>query len=433
MNAARVLTLIAVSVPLLTAPSAACTNVYGIPGECRMRVFVCDVPGAAPAAPAEVSSVDMAGYWTHSACSPSPDGAVNVLNVSAGLVEVHYRGRRRSIPRGPYSAGHAAEWDSSQRRFAFWAPEAPGVGKRLAVCDVRTMSSSPPYQVVYTAPRGSAALSAVWVPDRDELLVLEQRHGVSVGIGQGALVKVDVETGATRDLVVADGGIDFVVTQQHRASAGAAPRALVGLRSGLWLLDCVTGASQVVRGVPAKGIYNVELSPDGRRAAVFYRRAVPAADGRLFVGVYLLDLAALVAGDASGAAQRLYDGTDVHTLWLSPAADEVLWATPRGVWRQRVEPGKEAQQLSVVAGDREEIKGAAYDPSGARVAVTLGGRVVVHDLATGATTEVARFGEAPRAFAAEPRWVNGRVMVSVFEDVAQARAAPGPGAGRWPR
>lgn len=421
MNATRVLTLVAVSVPLLAAPSPACTNIYGIPGECRMRVLVCDVSGSVPGAPAEVSSVDMSRYWTHSAGAPSPDGAVNVLNVSAGLIEVHYRGRRRSIPRGPYSGAHAAEWDSSQRRFAFWAPAAPGVGKRLAVCDVRTMSSSSPFQVVYTAPTDRAPFGAVWVPDRDELLVIERGLRVEDGASLGVLVKVDVATGATRDLVVEDGALDFVVTQQHRASAGAAPVALVGSLHGLKVLDCVTGALQVVRGVPAVGIYNVELSPDGRRAAVFYRRAVPVADGRLFVGVYLLDLEALVAGEATGATQQLYDGTDVHTLWLSPAADEVLWATPRGVWRQRVEPGAAAQQLAVVAGDREEVKGAAYDPSGARVAVTLGARLVVHDLVTGATTEAARFGEGLRGFAAEPRWVNGKVMVSVFEDVAQAR------------
>lgn len=435
MNGARVLSLVLGSVVLLASTSSACTNIYGIPGECCMRVLVCDVPGdAAPALiPAEVSSVVMDGNWAYSACHPSPDGAVNVVSVSAERMEVHYRGRRRSIPRGPYNAGHAAEWDSSQRRFAFWAPAEPGVGRRVAVCDVRSMAASPAYRVVYTAPKDSAPFGVVWVPDRDELLVVERRL-----VGErsfGAVVKVEVATGAPRDLVVEEGTIDFVVTQSHRASAGSAPVALIGSPEGLKLLDCVTGALKVVGGVPAVGLYNLELGPDGRRAAAFFRRAVPAADGRTFLGVYLLDLEALVAGDAAGATQ-LYDGTDVHTLWLSPAGDEVLWASPWNVWRARAERGAVAQQLAVAPGDGEELKGVAYDPSGARLAVTVGARLVAHDLATGATTEVARFGEGLREFAAEPRWINDRILVSVFEDMAARRPStrdPALGPGRQPR
>lgn len=401
-----------IPIVLFAAPALACTNIYGIPGECRMRVVVCDPRGTEQV---EVMSVVMENNWSYSACSPSSDGAANVLFVGPDHLDVQYRGRRRSIPRGPYYP-HSVEWDSSERRFAFWAPleEGTPARRRLAVCDVRAMSASPAYQIVYEAPKTSAPFGFMWIPDQDALLVIEQR--LVEDITSGAVVRVDVATGEARDLVVEEGAIDFAMTRHH-SSAGAASKALVGSRNSLRLVDCVTGDAQRLPGLPGMGLHNLELSQDGRRAALFYRRAVPAEDGRTFVGVYLVDFAKVVAGEADGARQ-LYDGFDVHTLWLSPSGDEVLWATPWSVSTWSVSAPVAETKHVLAATDDLEIKGAAYDASGSRIAITLGNRLLVHDAADGTTSEVTRFGEAAQTFAAEPRWVHGRVMVSVFHDSA---------------
>lgn len=394
--------LIAVAAALSgpVTPLSACTNVRGIPADCVMRVFECEPPGAAvPKQPLERSCVRMQDTWAWSACTPSNDGAVDVVHLPDAY-EVHFQGARHMVPRGGVVE---VLWDSSERRFAFWA-----AGRRVVgVADVRSMSGSPPFEVAYEAGPAAAPVAFSWVSGRDELLVLERRDP------GGAVVLVDVTTRRRRDLLVDEAGIDAVYTLHHRASAGAAPVALVGASAGLLLLDCASGQAQAL-GVPSQAITNFDLSLDGARAVVLYRRSVTAPNGQQLIGVHLLDLDGLRAGKANAVTQ-LDERADVHTLWLSPAADQVLWATPRSVVCHDVATGVTTEVLTAVEGD-PDVKGACFDPTGSKLAITQGNRLLVHDVATGVTAEVHTFGDPAEAFAAEPRWTQGRLLVSVFED-----------------
>lgn len=401
MSASTRLLLMIVTAALAN-PVAACTNVRGIPSDCVMRVFECEPPGAAvPKEPLLRSSVRMQETWASSACTPSNDGEVDLFH-QEDAYEVHFRGARHVVPRG---GPVEVLWDSSERRFAFWTAGRRAVG----IADVRSMSGSPPFEVAYEAGPAAEPVAFSWVSGRDELLVLERSE-----LGGAAVVLVDLATRKRRDLLVDEAGIDSVLTLHHRASAGGTPVALIGTRAGLLLLDCVSGQAQAL-GLPSEGIGNFDLSLDGKRAAVLYRRHVTGQNGQGFLGVHLLDLDGLRAGKANAAAQ-LDESNDVHTLWLSPAADQVLWATPWSVVRHDVATGVTTAVLTVAEGD-PHVKGACFDPTGSKLAIAQGNRLLVHDVATGVTAEVHAFGEPAKAFAAEPRWTEGKLLVSVFEAV----------------
>lgn len=412
-----------VGVALLLAAGSArpCTNVYGIPNDCRMSVRVhASRPDGGQFV--ELMSVHMKNNWAYASGVPSPDGAVNVLFLEDEL-EVQFRGRRRRIRRDPaqFVAAHSIQWDPSGRRFAFHAPRPEGDPRmRIAVVDVRAMSGTPPYEVVYTPPKGTVAYEATWVGE-GALLALERYEDKKT-----ALVRVDVATGARTNLVVRGAGealIDFV-QGTHRPSDGTR-RVIAGTPDGLLVID--VGSGEVRRlGLPGMGLHNIDLAPDGRTAALFYRRPVPGSDGRAFAGVYLLDVDAALAGRVD-ALERLDPATDAHTLWLSPDATQVLWCTPTQLRVRRVaargEPSRVVQEAPDDATVPDELKGAAFDAAGQRIAVTSATGLRVLDLRTGETVEVFR-DEGVLTFYAAPWWAGDRIVMTAFTDVAAETARP---------
>lgn len=414
----------ALSVP--AAWSRACTNVYGIPAECRMRVLALGRGAAASPSPVEVASVRMDRTWASAACVPSPDGAANVVFTAEDELEVHYQGRRRRLrrdPRQPTSA-HAALWDARGRRFAFFAPRTDASAPvRIAIADLQRLGSDVPYEVVYTAQDGRLPVGITWAPApawaaaERALLVHERRLG-----GGSGLVRVDLEAGEQVDLVTRtrpdEAPIDFVVGGEHRPSLRRR-RVLVGAGAELLALE----ASGELRRLPlpATGLYNVELSGDGGRAALFYRRPVTGPEGQTMAGVYVADLDAALAG-RPGAIEQLDGATDVHTLWLSDDGVQVLWATPDRLCVRGVAAG-EAPRVLFERGDAlfgrdpdVRLTGAAFDRAGSRVAVTLGREVHVVDLGTGSRAQLAQVRRG--CFAAQPWWSGDRVVVTTYEDLS---------------
>jgi WD40 repeat protein len=409
------------------SPASACTNIYGIPGECDMSTHLVDVPGVgltpldAEPSVTELSRVHMSGRWSFRAYSLAPDAQSNWIHYADGF-EIHYAGRRRvfkdlemlSNPRG-------VTWSPDSRRVAFWAP---GVTQGVALLDVRHLDGEAPWEVVYdqnTLGGERNPFGIEWSPHGDAIYVLERFRDDDDDVF-GVVVRVDLVTGEAEEVLRQRGMIDFLSAQGgHHRPRLLAPdepfRLLLGLEAGLATCGPRGEELRFLDGLPALGLHNLEWSPDDPNLVLlFYRRPSTGGDGRVIRGLYRLDL-------SSGQVTQLSNETDTHTVWYSPNGTWTSWASPRGVSLLR-DGDAEPRPLLPLGDDGRplHVRGLTWHRTERWVAYVAGLQLFVLDLETGDAREVARF-EA-YGFLAEPQWSGDRLLVTLFVDKGERTPRP---------
>lgn len=432
-----------------------------------METYMCPTtrPTGDPAtqpAPRKVSSVFMEQSFTHHAYSMAHDGKTTIVHLPDGI-EVYRQGRPKVVllmllhynPRDFY-------WHPDSKRVAFWVldtPKAERAGqsvrprRAVAVMDVTNLPSNirpgdpPPYDVVYTSTPDKEPFGLEWSPRGDALYIIEKGAEIETSESYGAITRIELSnTDSPREIVKVPGSLDFFMPPVSRFERGEGPSAqpysiLFGSMEGLYTVNPDGTRPERLSDVPAIGLYNVEWNPktSTRQVALFFKRAVPSATGRMFVGAYLVRLDMLrqrgteveapEAREAreAEAIEQLYDGTDVHTLWYSPRGTYVTWATPWGLWYRRPEdkPGTEVQvQIPAnpeVEGTTLEVKGVTWHDSERKLAFTAGNKLFICELPSNEVYQVAQFGtDSTSTFAAEPRFVGEEVFLTAFEDARKS-------------
>lgn len=393
-------------VGLAAGEARPCTRIGSIPADCEMRVVECAPPG--PDSRARVtllSLVLMKQPWARSAASLAPDRLASI---------VHEEDEHVLLPAEPDTAwlGFARDpglqpmpnhpaWSPDGRWFAYWAGGGEP-GPRVALIDARRPDAA---AAPVRLPAGVVPTWFVWAPRADALVVVSTDRRVwRVAAGGGEVRPLEVARPVTN-----------LVAPHHPLADGAGTEvvAFLGDDRELWLLDVEDGRLRPL-GLPDL-VTGVEFSHDQRRLLVNYRRQLPGPDGARLFGLVLIDLDPVRRG-APATALALHEDTDVHTEWFSPDDRLALWATPEQVVVRDLTRPDAGPRVLLRAGAGEEVTGAAFDRAGARVAITAGARLLVHDLAAGSTVEWARLDQPGdlEAFAAEPAWDGEQVRASVF-------------------
>lgn len=415
-------------------------------------------PATQPA-PRKVSSVFMEQSFTYHAYSMAHDGKTTIVHLQDGI-EVHRQGRPKVVllmllpynPRDFY-------WHPDSKRVAFWVlntPKATRPGqlvrpsRAVAVMDVTKLPATirpgdpPPYEVVYTTTADKEPFGLEWSPRGDALYLIQKGAEIETSESYGAITRIELNNiDRPQDIVKVPGSLDFFMPPVSRFERGEGPSSqaysiLFGSMEGLYTINPDGTRPERLSNVPAIGLYNVEWNPktSTRQVALFFKRAVPSGNGRMFVGAYLVRLDMLRQSAAaapatpeapeaepakleSEAIEQLYDGTDVHTLWYSPRGTYVTWATPWGLWYRRPEdPADKVVQVKVpeVDGATLEVKGVTWHDSESKLAFTAGNKLFICELPSNDVYQVAEFGTGESTFAAEPRFVGDEVFLTAFEN-----------------
>lgn len=394
-----------------------------------MTTYLC--PGAPDAqeGPKQVSSIDMKGRWTFHAYRISHDGGTTIIHHEDGVEVVQGERRKKVVMDLRMHNPRNFMFHPDNTKVAFWAPIEegdPNPRKRIAVMDLRRLDGKAPFEVAYSPEDGHSPFGLEWSPAGDALYVIEmiERPG---GL-YTAIQRIEYPGKQVTTLVERLGGIDFFMPPVSRFENGAGPskepfRIVFGAEDGLYLVGPDASSNQVQRAstLPAVGLHNVEWNPDPRKEqlALYFRNSVPAQDGRIFVGVYLVHVDRLKGGEEDeDCLEQLYDRTDVHTLWFSPRGTYVTWASPGAVFFRRPDaPPAQTVQIRPeppAEGPPLAVRGVTWRHDEKQLAYTAGGGVFVYDVQANEAVQVATF---PAGFAAEPVWVGDRIFLTVFEDV----------------
>ncbi|MCA8920523.1 MAG: hypothetical protein KDD82_01870 [Planctomycetes bacterium] len=439
----------------LTPPSAnGRTNIHGIPQECSATVFSLEVPSFdEPAVPVanmerefpelEVDSQELGGTymshrWAWHAYVQAHHGDTCVVHLEDGFV-LHDGKRgvkyeldlRMNTPRDFI-------WHPDCRYLAFWAPTScDEPRKRAAVLDVtkQVPGAKPDYTILYDPEPDHEPLSMEWAPDGKALLIMELVFEDNAAYTVLRRVALRSEGDPGKELVRVQGRIDFFSSPTTRYEYGAGstdePFSVVfGAVDGLYTVpgDGALSPHRLAK-VPAEGLETAEWSPTGEQFAVYVNPAT-SDKGEGLQGLYLVD----VNRPDDERLVRLYENLDVHTLWFSAKGTYVLWATSPLPGRPsstdseiHVVSTKDPSQVTRIKqvdpqGTPLAITGVCMNKEETRVAYTAANRVFVYDLESGKRAQIAHYPlndpEMIR-FAADPRWVKDRVVVSVYEDVSK--------------
>lgn len=406
----------------MSSPAAACTNVYGIPGECQMSVHELD-PNPNPTTrlmPRGLSHAQMVGRWTYRAFLLSPDEGTLVTHQEDG-VTIH-RGKtkteltldlRSHNPRG-------FVFSPNSLRCAFWAPNDRqtsrqlGHGKRIALARLEEGFG---HTILYTPGAGWRPYALEWTPKGDALWVLETRAGGEGVVPASAIRRVGLG-GGVKTMLKSAARIDFFTPSPH-VSPNTAGTFLVGRAKGLTTHDAASGKVLLrLPGLPTEGLHNLDWNPKRNQIALFYRRA------RNRTGLYHVDFDALNKLRTAGTvrfrdyASQVSKSRDVHTLWYSPKGSHLTWASNKAafLWRLK-DPASKVQVIKISSdgspGEFLEVKGVAWKPDQSQLAITAGSEAWIQTF--GKTPRCYRVAKASAGFLARPTWRKGKLLVSRFE------------------
>lgn len=408
-------------VTLLAAPALPCTNIYGIPGECRMQVHQVDTAPSPHSRPAPRALLDefMVGRWTFRAAIPSPDAKTLALHREDGL-RILREGRALDLDldlsaHNPRNLRFAP----SGREAVLWAPVHEGLPrKRLALLDLSQLDPAPELEIVYTPPEGFLPYGAEWSPSGDALFVIgvwnyEQSP-------QGAVVRLERRDWQARELYRTKGMIDFLAVPPAQSGSSAPFQLVIGEANGLATLDPLNGRRVVVSAIPALGLHNLEWNPnrDVSELLLFFRNPVAGADGRRYSGIYRLDLTTQ-RWNRPPEIEALYPRRDVHTLFYSPQGTYLSWASNEALHlRPALGDPDQTQVLQWLddEGQPRPIHGFAWAPDEEALAVSVEGELWVERLRGQPRRDcVARF---ERGFCADPQWRDADTLIVTSFDAS---------------
>jgi dipeptidyl aminopeptidase/acylaminoacyl peptidase len=277
-----------------------------------------------------------------------------------------------------------------------------------------------------------------WAPIGKAIILMELVFEESATYTVIRRVPMGDRPSAGKELVRMQGRIDFFnsPTTRYEYGAGSSDKpfsVVFGAADGLYT---VPGNGQLpphrLAEVPAEGLENIEWNPTGEQFAVYFKRQT-SNKGKELQGLYLAD----VNRHQQEVLVPLYEFLDVHTLWFSAKGNYVVWATYPMAGRPsamdsaiHVVSTKDPEDRIVIKQEDGSdsplpITGVYMNKEETQLAYTALNRVFVYDLASGKRAQVAHFPlNDPQMvrFAAEPHWLDDRLVVAVYEDVSKQMA-----------
>jgi len=368
-----------------------------------------------------LGETDMIGRWSFRAYSPSPVGSACVVYTDDGFLlhdgaqSTRYRLDLRYVQR-------EFHWHPSGKRVAFWAPASVQQPRQVGLLELDELvpGQPPRFRVLYRPEVGHEPVGMCWDARGEALLVTELRFALNNNNAPptGALLRVPLDRSPVQEIVRSPHPI-----WDMKHVPGEHPSLLMQDLQGLFQVEGTTLWRFRRFQTPALGDYEPHPT-NPQQAVVCYR-----AGFNVRPGIYLVDL------DGREDAQPQLVHTQVsHTLRYSARGTYLYFSTyPEGRAPSEVHVLRAADpQRRVVIQQRDEagrslaITGVDMNPEETQLAYTAGGRVFVYDLASGLRVQVGHFKErfefdragrqvhvVPQA--ADPRWQDGRVLVSSYE------------------
>ena len=255
-----------------------------------------------------------------------------------------------------------------------------------------------------------------------------------------SIKRISINSNKIKTLVEGTDIIDFfmppVTWFQYGQGAQSRPYSIVyGTRRGLFTVSSNGKQRKVITQAPAVGVTNLEWSLDGKKIIIYFNKSYKSMKYGLLKGVVL---AHLTEKDPTKRLETLYDGKKIHTLWFSPKGKYVMWIKEEGCWyRDPNDLGKPGIKIPNPVIEDEEgnkvvitdkpIKGAIWNDTEDRLAITAGNQIWIYSTITKKTELYHKFGKALSHFVGEPRWRGNKLIVTVFEDTSlTGREAPRP-------
>lgn len=429
-----------------------------------MYTKTCTVPGLGGAKANEPPAIkDLAPpehvshKWTFHSYKQSHDGQATILHREEGF-EVVFGGtsKKFEVDLMHYNPREFM-WHPDSRQVLFWGaldedgkPPHGSVRHRheyIQLMDVRSMVGDEPWKLAYDPAKthkveGPTTDKEVmdphpfgfeWSPAGEAFFVIERLYYKNDPgrAYETAIQRIELSSLTNaKEIVRTQGQIDFFMPPVSRFEDGTGPsrkpyRLAFGHSEGLFVVDPKPGTTpRKLSSLPAIDLHNIEWNPDENapeQLLLFFKRAAPGSDGKVFAGVILVHLDRIGHEGKGPWCEQLYDKTDVHTLWFSAKGTYATWAAKEFVgYRKPLDP--KDKTVVVVCKSKEgellEVKGTMWHPNERHLAITAGARLFVHDAQQGTTTEIAHFGDNDSMnFTAEPRWVGNTILFTQVEDV----------------
>jgi WD40 repeat protein len=408
------------------APRAGLANstITDIPRECRMDSFRVGADGKG--APEKIFSTNMLGQWGPHAFHASHDRKTTIFYRFDGITVVSGSESRDYKVNIVYKQ---VWWSPDNKRILFWVPE----GVALADLDSLGKPGGPlTYKVVYKKKPDRKPFGAQWSPTGNSFYIAEHyQEAVKNVMVQGGAVQVVSLDGAAREILHDPKLVTFLLsTARFENGSGASqdPFKLVLLETdGLAVSGADGQAPEKLNDFTAEGLQDLIVSPDSKKFLVRLAKDQVSSDKKtLYRGVYLGHIDRFAKGKPF-EMEALYAKNTAHTIWFSPTGKYATWASADAVAFRAVD-GKAGSEVNIPFTDRGElpIKGVAWDKGETRLAIACGNRIYLYDVDKKATTLLAKVGDDPKMFVADPVWRGEEILFTQFTDTAVPRSAPPP-------
>ncbi len=423
--------LVLISAAAVTGAAAwASTSVTGIPGNCTMTVHRAklDPTGKPVGDPATILEAKMVGGWAQRAFRRSWDGKVVLshtfdgFRVSKGAENVDYK--IQLFHRNFW-------WGPDSKKFMFWIPSGIAVAN---VDDLGPAGAAPKHTIVYRPPGGHYPMGIAWAPTGSHIFVSES-YEVDGKATKTAIRKIPADGGTGTAILDSEEVIFYMPADTwYEDGSGAKAKTspiLYGTKSSLWYMNSDGGDQTKLCDIPCMGLADIMWEPTGKNEfLLLWRKGFADATKKVWRGLYRFNLDAAKKAAAEkktndwSFVEPIQETDGIHTLFYSGKGKHIAFADTTLAYVKEMAKAGEKPVKVEIPGSAGVVKGVSWDDKEQKLAVAIGNKLSIYDLASRAVTPVAQVSE--RGFIAEPFWRGDELVYSSFVDLDEKKKLPPP-------
>jgi dipeptidyl aminopeptidase/acylaminoacyl peptidase len=363
----------------------------------------------------------MLGAWAKKLYYPSHDGRLFLCLNFDGFTILDETGKARQYKLR--SLSHAVSWSPDNKKLMFSLPE----GVALAdVADLGEPGGPAKTTLIYKISADRQPYSEGWSPAGNEIFILEHyKDNAAPNAPHGSAVERVTLTGQATEILRSQTRIAFfAIPRGFEEGTGPSSqpfKIIIGGLDGLYTVDPNGQGKEKLSDLVPDGIEDLVWSPDNQTFAFLLWQPQLRPDKRgVYKGAYLVRLDKQQGGKPL-ELEQLTDKLDVHTIYYSPKGKRIVWASNSEL-RYRDVNGRPDSTVKVEIKDASgDIKGCHWDASEGRIAIVVGNRLYVHEVAGKVTILKAKLGDDAKSFGANPRWVGDDVVLSLYTDTGTGK------------